>query len=101
MHVLVALELPGESLDGVANARDAIWLDAGHGRTIGHAGAAEADAGLALGKSGNADDGEIAVPARDLAERDAPGDDGKATRRDQLIARSRRRQHALLELARR
>ena len=38
MHVLVALELPGQPLDGVAGAGRAIRRDAADGGTIGHAG---------------------------------------------------------------
>jgi hypothetical protein len=53
----------------------------------------------ALGQGGDGDDGEIAVPARHLAERGAAGRDRKAHRGDQLISLARSREHALLEFA--
>ena len=47
----------------------AVRLDAAHGGAVRHAGDPDADAARALDHGGDGDDGKIAVPARDLAER--------------------------------
>src|SRR5215831_301656 len=101
MYVLIALELPGEPLDRITDAGRAIRLDAGHCGTVGHAGDTEADAVRALRQHRDANDGEIAMPARDLAESRPAFYDREPHRNDQLIAFARGRQHALLKLTRR
>src|SRR2546430_16217480 len=71
VYVLVAFELPGQVLDGVGQLRA---VETAHGGALGHAGDADADTAGALHQGGDRDDGEIAVPARHLAE------DRKSTR---------------------
>ena len=87
MDVVVAFELPGDALDGVFGGAVAVSLDAADGGTSGHAADADPDAAGALDRGGDRHDGEIAVAARDLAERHAArSGDRETDGGDQLVA---------------